>query len=178
MFNIGGGDKEKLKENMEEIKELINEQEEAAEEVEQAVNQEVEPEDPIETPEPSEIQEQSFEGETSESPASTDDREPLEQRVSEGPQSAPDSTQGLKSKLEEDHVQRPENESEPLFLNVQEFEDVKGMVDEMKYLTKELEDLMSDLQGGVQEDRRIEEEAKEVVQEFSERREGINRTLS
>lgn len=66
---------------------------------------------------------------------------------------------------------------EPLFLEVESFEDMKQMVEEMHYLTTEMDDVMNHLEAGIEEDNETVTEAKEIVKEFENRRGKIQNTL-
>jgi hypothetical protein len=68
-------------------------------------------------------------------------------------------------------------DEEPLFLEVESFEDMKQMVEEMHYLTTEMDDVMNHLETGIEEDNETVTEAKEIVKEFQNRRGKIQNTL-
>ena len=66
---------------------------------------------------------------------------------------------------------------ETLFLEVEKFEDIKNMVEEMHYLTTEMDDVMKHLENGIEEDQGTMDEAEEIVSEFQARRDKIETTL-
>jgi hypothetical protein len=243
MFNIGGDDKEKLEENMEEIKELVNEGNDEPEEtdseemVEEKEKEFVENPEGFELPAPyretkenmnetieegatqndlnslqSEVQqnaeeqspepleeepkkEQNQEKEAEESINTTQTRS--SQSISD--ERGKDEVKKLKDEIEdhissmeegrsngsikEDFKERKEGkqhgrEEKPLsFLDVKSFEDIREMVEEMHYLTTEMDDIMEHLVAGVEEDQETVKEAGQVIQEFQTRRNKIEETL-
>lgn len=237
MFNLGGDDKEKLKENMEEIKELVNSQEQGGSPSPQELmdnSQDSAPEPQEDSPDRQtpNLNQQSDSQMNPESETNNDrssnsqdsmnqDLNNLQNAINNQSQnnqeteSEPnlgqssrnnnfDSSRGLNNNspssqnpgsrdsnssslsgvksnsdrpdLSDQH--RDDEGSETLFLEVDEFNRVKEMVDEMKYLSREMNDLMENLEGGVDEDRRIESEAQDVIDEFSQRREHIESSIN
>ncbi|MFP4229650.1 MAG: hypothetical protein ACLFRK_00745 [Candidatus Nanohaloarchaea archaeon] len=169
MFNIGGDDKEKLKENMEEIREMVNskKQVEETEEPEPSMPPEQKEENtvPQETPETGGLQKERPHQEQEQ-----EDERPT------GLSSGRDTKQHLKS-ISSEIKDIDREEEETLFIEVDEFQNVQEMVEEMKYLSREMKDLMESLEDGVEEDRRVEGEAEEVLNEFSKRRENVQSSL-
>ena len=78
--------------------------------------------------------------------------------------------------FEEEDENKDETEG-PLFLEVDNFEDMKEMIEEMHYLTAEMDDIMQHLQAGIEEDQNTMNEAEKVIQEFQTRRDKVNETL-
>ncbi|EHK01600.1 hypothetical protein HRED_02231 [Candidatus Haloredivivus sp. G17] len=202
MFNLGGNDKEKLKENMEEIRDLVNNQSNDEDHAEQASQQKNQDLDQIKDQVENQVQ-----GQNQQPPTPHQDQEtqrnlssPQNQKEnssrrtresqSQRKRNPQDSSIGLNSGKSDmkDHLEsissevkkmedgnRPEGET--LFLEVDEFNEVESMVEEMKYLSREMKDLMDNLEDGVEEDRRIEGEAHDVLDEFAERREKIQSSI-
>ena len=237
MFNLGGNDKEKLKENMEEIKDLVNSQEAGNSMPEP--QQEAQPEETVEPEnnsqpnnisakqnaqpdvssqldqsgqEPSQMNSnqsqpknsmnqqgnsglqnnnQDIESGSGFRPVS-DDSQSSGLGGNEGSEGRSSSNSNLEEKLNNFNSQRdqsqeldvesddqaPKGSGETLFLEVDEFNQVQEMVDEMKYLSREMNDLMENLEGGVEEDRRIESEAQDVIDEFAQRRKNIEASIN
>ena len=236
MFNLGGNDKEKLKENMEEIKDLVNSQEsgnsmpQQENQPENSVEQEndsqleegisaekkgqldissqldqsessqmdsnqVQPQNSMNHQENSGLQNntQDMESGSGFRPVSEDgSTESSNIGAGDSPQSRSSSDSNFEEKLDNFNSQRdqsqeldvesedqaPKGSGETLFLEVDEFNQVQEMVDEMKYLSREMNDLMENLEGGVEEDRRIESEAQDVIDEFAQRRKNIEASIN
>ncbi len=225
MFNLGGDDKEKLKENMEEIKDLVNSQQSdknSAGGVQEDNSQLDSPPVSEDVPEnksldgdrdtsiPDETVQNQLRPDNNQGNSNFESESISQENVSQeprfgnqGPESESKSfnnqeagsTGNLESKLSkikgtrssdaENNVSHGEpdqglNDSprDTLFLEVNEFNRIQEMVDEMKYLSREMNDLMENLEGGVEEDRRLESEAQDVVDEFSQRRDHIESSIS
>ncbi|MFO7793409.1 MAG: hypothetical protein R6V35_00335 [Candidatus Nanohaloarchaea archaeon] len=238
MFNLGGNDKEKLKENMEEIKDLVNSQEQGGSpspqelmddsqdsvtepqedspdrqtpDLNQQSDNQMNPEPDMNNDLPSKSQDsmnqdlnnlQDAINNQSQNNQETENEPDLGQSprnnnfdssrgLNDNSSSSQDSTSrdsdssslsGIKSNSDRPDISdqpSPDGDSsETLFLEVDEFNRVKEMVDEMKYLSREMNDLMENLEGGVEEDRRIESEAQDVIDEFSQRREHIESSIN
>jgi len=243
MFNLGGNDKEKLKENMEEIKDLVNSQEAGNSMPQQGTQPQDsgEPENnsqPVENISPDKTAQPDVSSQLDQTEASQMDSNQAQmnsmgqqeksglennnQDVESGSGFRPvsedspkDSSKGksqqsselgtressgrrfssdssLEEKLNNFSSQRdqsqeldmdaddqsPTGSGETLFLEVDEFNQVQEMVDEMKYLSREMNDLMENLEGGVEEDRRIESEAQDVIDEFTQRRKNIEASIN
>jgi hypothetical protein len=111
-----------------------------------------------------------------------DDRNDSSGRREERNQESDD--QGLDLKSSPDNVKKENleekessSDSDTLFLEVDEFNEIEDMVSELKYLSREMKDLMDNLEGGVEEDRRIESEAQDVLDEFEKRRDVIESAI-
>ena len=203
MFNIGGDDKEKLKENMEEIRNLVNSEsdqedpEPAQESADMPKQQGQQGMDQM----PSDGQQnmnqaasavdQTSGASQRRSISPADNSEPNRpERLSNSSTNNNSSSQKNLSSREDmkNHLESISNEvkkmeegerssGDTLFLEVDEFNEVQTMVEEMKYLSREMKDLMDNLEDGIEEDRRVEGEAENVVEDFSERREKIQSAL-
>ena len=251
MFNLGGNDKEKLKENMEEIKDLVNSQEKGSSQgpqelmnggqsPQQQENENRQPSNPdqgadsqpdndpqlnpqegMDNELPSDSQDMGQEMNdlqnaiNNQGTAQETDRPDMEQKNNTQPQNnsldsgldssgsefnssrglgednlnnsdsssrdSGSSLSGFQSDQRPDlseESDKPDSDGDTLFLEVDEFNRVQEMVDEMKYLSREMNDLMENLEGGVEEDRRIESEAQDVIDEFSQRREHIESSIN
>ena len=251
MFNLGGDDKEKLKENMEEIKDLVNSQAEQAAQQEglpqdnnendvdmqqpsqpsqqqgntvqenegqkegeiENIKNEIEsafhrgsketnkPEDPVQDSNPQNSIEDGIENSinTAESPDFSQE-ENLRPKEIEDPVQDLDldqesnfstSQEGLSDKSSnqdqavpnnnvrnEMNAPRPPSGEDTLFIEVDDFQNIKERVEEMKYLSQEMKDLMSSLEEGLDEDRRIEGEVQDVLSDFRDRRESIQSSIN
>lgn len=251
MFNLGGNDKEKLKENMEEIKDLVNSQEKGSSQGPQELmnggqnpqQEQGQPPNPDQGPDsqpdnkpqlspqqdmdnelPSDKQNMGQEMEDLQNAINnqasneidrpdTGQNDNAQSRNNNLDSGSDSSNSGFNSSrgLEENNLGsdssgsssrdsnssgnlsgfqseqrpdlseesgKPDSEGDTLFLEVDEFNRVQEMVDEMKYLSREMNDLMENLEGGVEEDRRIESEAQDVIDEFSQRREHIESSIN
>lgn len=227
MFNLGGDDKEKLKENMEEIKDLVNSQEsekhsvadsQESDESQEMNESQVENQsksgkiqNPLERP--SENKNDSNNNNNADNPVNNTNFRPVsenqqqnqlnsgfgsnksssgDRRSNTAPTNSDDSIEERLSNFnnqEQSHNQNVKAQSKPdqdlndkssdtLFLEVDEFNRIEEMVNEMKYLSREMNDLMNNLEGGVDEDRRIESEAQDVIDEFSQRRSRIESSIN
>ncbi|MFB6193088.1 MAG: hypothetical protein ABEK00_02455 [Candidatus Nanohaloarchaea archaeon] len=252
MFNLGNDDKEKLKENMEEIKNLVNNESQEDETTEDnqsqggpdfsKMNREA-AEDSNIAPNEQNFQ-SSFNGEnteeTSSSQSSAESQPPQqnslsrnqrgeqgqENPVTEGQQlqdrstrdqaSGPQKSQGSNrfsrsqqnNQQQVEQSQRPNQEnmsdtsdrtetgrknaqtaqsadfskgqesSETIFLTVEHFEEVQDRVEEMRYLSNEIKDVMEHLEAGISEDQRTEEEAQQLLNDFGTRREEVEDIVS
>jgi hypothetical protein len=226
MFNIGGDDKEKLEENMEEIKKLVNQDSQEPEEAENDTAEEQGSEVHQKLGSPDEdfgepdIQDQDIQQNQAEPELSEPEAQRNEQVEQQGQnqqpvndqQDAPNQKQNVQdqvadedldrlhdeikdqiSEIEQDRdrgrsgaISEPETHEEsastsgseePLFLDVERFEDIRQMVEEMHYLTTELDDVMEHLEAGVEEDQETVGEAGQIVDEFQARRDRIEQTL-
>jgi hypothetical protein len=241
MFNIGGDDKEKLEENMEEIKNLIsndqnrgNQQQQGGEESGNALNEigqgsddqafdEADSEDfpdleenkdlleesetdntgQMENPQPNQAEGEKIQQNASQrgtagvrEDAADASRQPNQNRntstnaqrdtsAEQGQESVEQLQNEIKgqiSSLEEESQRREEtaegqSEEDPLFLDVERFEDIRDMVEEMHYLTTEMDDVMENLSAGIQQDQETAGEANQIVDEFQARRDKIEQIL-
>lgn len=79
--------------------------------------------------------------------------------------------------VSEENISSGKTENNAIFLDVENFDEVKKMVQEMEYLTRELGDVVSHLETGIEEDNKTVKESDEIIQEFQARREKIQTTL-
>ena len=172
MFDLGGDDKEKLKENMEEIKRLVESKDggEASPPQPDTVSEE-EPTPPAPQPEPSPDTGTASTHETVFDTSSEEFKRDL-RSISEEVQSLDKSKEFHRKRSSSSH------EGGTLFLEIDEFNHVKGMVEEMRYLSREVEDLMGQINNGIEDSRRLESEASEVLNEFSDRRDRIESSIN
>jgi len=77
----------------------------------------------------------------------------------------------------EETQSRPPASGDKLFIEVDDFQNIKEQVEEMKYLSREAKDLMSNLEEGLDRDRRVEGEIQDVLKDFSDRRESIQSSI-
>lgn len=206
MFNIGGDDKEKLKENMEEIRNLVNS--ESEQEGAEPGQESMDTPEPKGQPDIDQMQSGSQQNISQASSGAEQGAEASQQRrFSPADESGSTERKGLAGQATTDnsepssgqkslssrkdmknHLESISNEvkkmedgertsGDTLFLEVDEFNEVQSMVEEMKYLSREMKDLMNNLDEGIEEDRRVEGEAENVVEDFSERREKIQSAL-
>ncbi len=189
MFNLGGDDKEKLKENMEEIKQLVESKEENSSQADNTSEDSFNP---------SENQQNNHSSDIADNLEQTQKPEPSKQKDTVGQaqaskklvnqpskefktdlKSISNEVRGLnRSKNNPSHKPTPPNNDNTLFLEVDEFNHVQEMVEEMRYLSREVEDLMSHLERGIEDSRRFESEVSEILNEFSDRRERIESSIN
>ncbi len=67
--------------------------------------------------------------------------------------------------------------SETLFLREEEFRSIRERLEEMNYLTQEMEDSMKSMKKTVRRERDVSKNAKELVNAFSDRRSGVESTI-
>jgi len=206
MFNLGGEDKEKLEENMEEIKKLVNSedpedqpQENSPEQIPDNIpnddSEEFEEPEPDFEPnpvdqnedmaEPSdlEFENQDFDPQSAvdsiDTPESNGERQnTVKQRNDEFKANLENISNEVKElNKSAKSPEPPRSSSDTLFIEVDEFKEIRERVEEMKYLSHEVKDLMSGLEDGLDEDRRMESEAQNVVNDFSDRRKAIESAI-
>ena len=88
--------------------------------------------------------------------------------------------QGNSSNSQEDTNQDSEIKSSPsetLFLREEEFRSIRERLEEMNYLTQEMEDSMKSMKKNVRRESDISKNAKELVNAFSDRRSGVESTI-
>lgn len=69
------------------------------------------------------------------------------------------------------------SKDEPMFLREEDFLNVREMIEEMTYLTQEMDDNLDKLKKTVHEERNTSKNAMELVQAFSKRRSEIESTI-
>ncbi len=72
----------------------------------------------------------------------------------------------------------PEIDKGPLFIRQRKFERASRMIEEMRYLTDQVEDTVNRIEGGVQEDQEIEKRVRELVHSFKEDRQEVQDIIS
>lgn len=216
MFDLGNDDKKKLRDNMEEIKQLINngadgreqpddtaddqpEQPFSAPEPETetpAMEQEPAVQDTFEEPEPAqekisdaadeleELQDSLGASQASPTPEPVSQPEPAEPsepalRENADPEPVPEPQgprieEGTEAGKNFDFTQEREAEEiesgETIFLTVERFEGLMDRLEEMRYLSQELRDVVDHLEAGVNEDEDTADEAQRLLDDFGQRR--------
>ena len=101
------------------------------------------------------------------------------QRIQENQRQEPNSETQQQEELETSQEMEKESfeKPDPLFLEVENFEDIKQMVEEMHYLTSEMDDVMQHLEAGIKEDKSTVTEANQILKEFQSRSQQIQNTL-
>lgn len=72
----------------------------------------------------------------------------------------------------------PEIEKGPLFIRRQKFESAVNMIQEMRYLSDEIEEVINMLERGIQQDRETEKEARELLHSLEGDRKGVADIIS
>jgi regulator of replication initiation timing len=72
----------------------------------------------------------------------------------------------------------PEIDKGPLFIRRQKFESAKNMIEEMRYISREIEDVINQLGRGIEEDRETERQAKNLLHKLDEDRTGVKDIIS
>lgn len=72
----------------------------------------------------------------------------------------------------------PDIEKGPLFIRRQKFESAKNMIEEMRYISREIEDVINQLERGIEEDRKTEREAKDLLHKLDQDRSGVKDIIS
>ncbi|MFB6207929.1 MAG: hypothetical protein ABEJ69_01120 [Candidatus Nanohaloarchaea archaeon] len=216
MFDFGDDDKKKLRENMDEIKRLINEGGDAREQPQQNQPDQPEPEPqpaPEQGPEPdfpgdndlgqetqpaqeqqqftnqtAQEEQQSFETGTGNPLTEAAEAEPVAEEAGPGTEELevpehlseglPEEENQVSEEDLEDALPELEKEDETqeapagetVFLTVERFESLQDRLEEMRYLTQEVEDVIDHLQAGAEEDSQTADEAQQLLQDFGRRR--------
>lgn len=229
MFNFGDDDKKKLRENMEEIKDMVEEgdKKEGMETGEggkdsfqkfsgggQKMDQGVQEFDDTGEPErPEQVESNNAEDESFDEEFGTG-REPgmdkgTDQTVEQGNvQSFEESTGDRKEqdvestgrssergsrteKVERDELERdipeppetedidvPEIDKGPLFIKRKKFDNAKKLIEQMRYISSEMEAVMNDLEAGVKQDQQIESDLKDMLHGFDQDRSTVKEIIS
>lgn len=240
MFNLGNDDKEKLKENMEQIKNMVEGQEKPASSAQKDDFEGFEPEDqqaPGFSDQPqdgSDFQEQTDNTQGFDDSASFDSQEDTfppqetDQQGFDGSQGVPQEQNTQKqdslppqqpepeqetasfdkeeeSKIQDSRKQSssdrsgsdlsslnsqipdvpeskdvdvPEIDKGPLFLRQQKFRKARELIEEMLYLSQDIQETVNTLEAGIQEDQRTEQDIHEMLKEFSDDRTEIENIIS
>lgn len=72
----------------------------------------------------------------------------------------------------------PEIDKGPLFIRRQKFESAKNMIEEMRYIAREIEDVVNQLERGIEEDQQTEQEAKELLHNLEKDRSDVQNIIS
>jgi len=89
-----------------------------------------------------------------------------------------DLTDEVPSPPETKEIDVPEIDRGPLFLRQQKFLRAKQMIEDMLYLSDEMERTVNDLEAGIQEDQRIEREVREILKDFEDNRTSVEDIIS
>lgn len=89
---------------------------------------------------------------------------------------------GLDTKIPEPaktkQIDVPEIDKGPLFLRRGKFEKAQEMIQEMRYISQEIEDVVNRLESGIREDQETEREAKELLHTLEEDRSQVKGIIS
>lgn len=195
MFNLGSNDKEELQENMQEIKNLIQDDDGAGKpSSNQGGNagglgspnqsqQNQQPQNSFEekvqqSAEKEQQQDLGDQVDFSQSQSSGQNQhQPSQEQVlnnDDGNDQQEQESQDLSRKF---NTQSGSSPNEPMFLREEEFLNVREMIEEMGYLTKEIENNLDKLKKTVHQERSTSKNAMELVQAFSQRRAEIESTI-
>lgn len=72
----------------------------------------------------------------------------------------------------------PEIDKGPLFIKRQKFESAQRMIQEMKQISHEIDQVVNQLQKGIEQDRETARNAKELLHELEEDRRGVKQIVS
>lgn len=198
MFGFGKDNKDRLKENMEDIKDAINRGSGAEDHPLAGLEgsgvsddgEELNPPEP-EFPETSpeeefenhsgpgsgpETAEQGFRDETGSSGVDSRDREVEREEPAASGEGSLDVD--IPSPAETREIDVPEIEKGPLFIRRQKFEKAREMITEMLYLSREIEDVVAELETGLERDSRTESEIRQLLDEFEDDRAEVGEIVS
>lgn len=71
----------------------------------------------------------------------------------------------------------PEIEKGPLFIRRSKFDSAKQMIQEMHYLVQEIQNTVEGIERGIEEDREIEENAKQVLHQLGQNRKEVEHII-
>lgn len=91
--------------------------------------------------------------------------------------SAP-SNDNIPKPPETKEIEVPEIEKGPLFLKRQKFRKARQMVEEMRYLSDQIQGTLNSLESGIQEDQNIEKNIRNMLHEFESSREEVQGIIS
>lgn len=219
MFNIGDEDKEKLKDNMDEIKNLINKEGENPQSQNQTDSQfqQVSQQQGtnLDNGESKQKQKNELEEELESSLQDLDQKEQQTQdsnfnqqnnnqfgqeslnnenleKNTEQPESdefanPENNSQGQENKdnfdIQQENNGNIQSQEQPnfsgnsLFLRVERFRNIEGLVSQMRDLTNQIDQQIGDLERTNEEDRQIKEETHKILSEFSSRRQEMEESL-
>lgn len=72
----------------------------------------------------------------------------------------------------------PEIEKGPLFIRRKKFESAVNMIEEMRYLSREIEEVVNRLEQGINQDRETEKEARNILHAIEDDRRGVQDIIS
>ncbi|MFQ3275434.1 MAG: hypothetical protein ACI9LV_001016 [Candidatus Nanohaloarchaea archaeon] len=72
----------------------------------------------------------------------------------------------------------PEIDKGPLFIRRQKFESAKNMIEEMRYISREIEEVVNQLERGIEEDQQTEKEARELLHNLEKDRSSVKNIIS
>lgn len=226
MFNIGSKDKDKLKENMEEIKEMIGGEQNQAPNNQQPQSQDQfnQPNEKFETgatpnqeptntsgggqpnleettsnlETPTETQQtvpetdlqdsnstqDSFEQPTQDSFSNQGNKQSRANNLeTQQPNQTVEKTGRTKQEYEEptkETKKKPSAESkgETLFLEVNKFNKMQETLKQLRQLSSEIEGTMENLETGLEEDKKTEEDTQKILEDFKDRRDQIEEIMN
>jgi hypothetical protein len=186
MLNSGQDNKEKLEENMQEIRQMVQEEDEdlgnPPEPEKPKDLDEIpapEPEEPAQEPQETGSREENSGMPSTEQTGNEDEVDSLENQIKDKIDSIENRGMNRSQKDKEVGIEQEEvkDAEETIFLEVDRFEEIKQMIEEMHYLTSEMDDVMEHLQVGIEEDAETSQEGQEIIQEFQKRRDKIENNL-
>ena len=174
MFDLGDGDKDELEKNMEEIKQLVDDETETTEDIPSLEN------------EPEVEDEEVSEPETDTDPEEEENQldrefEEMRSQLRKGIESLEQRQEEVDRSEEDDSTDTEKHEREsadPIFLEVEEFEDMKRRVKEMNYLTSEAGEVVRHLKSGIEKDESTVEETRDILDDFEDRRGSMKSNLN
>lgn len=95
-----------------------------------------------------------------------------------GSSSSIPSNDSIPKPPETKEIEVPEIEKGPLFLKRQKFKRARQMVEEMRYLSEQIEGTLNGLEKGIQEDQNIEKDIRNMLHEFEGSREEVQGIIS
>lgn len=111
-------------------------------------------------------------------------QQPTDQNQSQTERSSQTSSTGsrlnesIPEPAETKDINVPEIDKGPLFIRRQKFESAKNMIQEMRYLSREIEEVVNQLERGIEEDRATEKEAKELLHSLEQDRSSVKKIIS
>lgn len=72
---------------------------------------------------------------------------------------------------------KKEGSDEPIFLGEQEFRDVREMVEEMSYLSQEMQESLEKMKSGVREERENSRSVQDLIEAYSKRRKKMESSI-
>lgn len=122
-------------------------------------------------------QEESFDQKFSGQRTNSSNQGSSSQTSSSSTPSAP-SNDNIPKPPETKEIEVPEIEKGPLFLKRQKFRKARQMVEEMRYLSDQIQGTLNNLESGIQEDQKIEKDIRNMLHEFESSREEVQGIIS